>query len=61
MVEIKRTELMGYDTFTINHLLYAHPALTLLLKLLLKSMLKGGTAPIRFGCSVIREVYEQVH
>jgi Reverse transcriptase (RNA-dependent DNA polymerase) len=50
---LNRSGVMDYDMLTINHFLYAHPVLFLLLKILFNVMITSGVAPDRFGNSVI--------
>ena len=50
---LKKSNARDCNELTIMHIMYAHPVVMLLLKLLFNAMLKRGTCPVEFGHSVL--------
>jgi len=50
---VKKGKAAGCDNITIEHILYAHPSVTMLLTILFNAILKCGYVPDSFGLGVI--------
>jgi len=50
---LKRGKAAGFDELTVEHLLYAHPILVVLLSLLFTLLVLHGTVPLDFGKGII--------
>jgi len=51
--QLKRGKAAGHDELTTEHLLYAHPILTVLLTLLFNILVVYGKVPLDFGKGII--------
>ena len=50
---LKQGKAAGHDELTVEHLLYAHPVLLILLSLLYNMIILRGTVPTNFGKGII--------